>query len=112
MDKDPSNYSWLTYLFIVSFASLGGFVNLLQRYKLAKDRRFSILEVVGEFATSAFSGLLVYYICAHFNIDENLTAAGAGMAGHMGSRLIYMLEHILKDKLGAYFGVELPEDKE
>ena len=106
-DKDPSEYPWYTYLFIITFASLGGFVNLLQRYRLAKERRFSLLEVVGEFATSAFAGLLVYYICTYFKLDENIIAAAAGMAGHMGSRLIHMFEMVLREKAGSYFNLPL-----
>ncbi len=111
IDKDPDQNwlnlpAWLTYLFVVFISSWGGLVNIIQRYRLSKERRFNLIEIVGELTISAFAGMIVYYFCTWIKLDGNLMAGIVGLAGHMGSRVIYMLEQVLKEKFSSFSGVK------
>ena len=114
LDKEPKHewfsFPWLTYFFVIAFSVWGGIVNLIQRYRMAKNRRFSLTESIGELTISAFAGMVVYYICVGIKLHESLMAAFVGIAGHMGSRIIYVLECWLKEKLGGYLGIKNPHE--
>lgn len=112
IDKEPDpswfTLSWLTYLFVIFFSCCGGLVNLIQRYRLAKDRRFSLKDWLGDLFISAFAGMLVYYLCKSIPVNDNLMAGLIGIAGHMGGRLIFMLEFWGKEIIRKKFGLEDP----
>lgn len=66
---------------------------------IAKVRRgelpgWNIMQLIGELATSAFAGLLAFWICGAFGVDPALTAPIAGISGYMGTRFIALLEHL------------------
>lgn len=112
MEEKPKfewlSYPWHTYFFVVFFSVWGGIVNLIQRYRMAKNRRFSLTESIGELTISAFAGMLTYYICEAFKLPEPLMAAFVGISGHMGSRIIYVFESWMKEKLSSYLGITKP----
>ena len=110
IDKDPVDYPWLTYLFVIAFSCWGGIVTLIQRYRLYKERRFSIIEVIGELAISAFAGMLVYYFCTWLGLEGNLRSGLVGVAGHMGSRVIFMIEQAVKAKFKGVAGISGESD--
>ncbi len=80
-------------------------MTLIQRYRLYKERRFSIIEVIGELAISAFAGMLVYYFCTWLGLEGNLRSGLVGIAGHMGSRIIFMIEQGVKSKFKSWAGI-------
>lgn len=112
MDKEPNrdwlNYPWDTWLFMLGFSIWGGLANLVQRYRNSQHRRFSLTEAIGELTISAFAGIVIYNLCDGLGVPRSITAAFVGISGHMGSRLIYVLEHWLKEKLGTYLGIKDP----
>lgn len=79
-------------LWMVGVAMIGGFVSFWQKVKTGKARAFNLMELVGELITSAFCGLLTFWICRRYGVDEYATAAGVGIAGHMGARGIFLAE--------------------
>jgi hypothetical protein len=54
------------------------------------------MSLVGELSTSALAGLLAFYVCEWAEVAPVLTAAFVGVAGHMGTRGIAVLETILQ----------------
>lgn len=50
------------------------------------------MELVGEVLTSAFAGILTFWLCEASDINPLVTAALVGISGHMGSRAIYHME--------------------
>jgi len=66
-----------------------------------KDRRvraWNVAEFAGELATSAFSGVMTFYLCQWSGFSGVLTAALVGISGHMGSRAIYTMEKFFESK--------------
>ena len=98
-DKDPTNLGWVTYLWVVLLSSLGGFVAFWQKLKDGSVRVFNVVEFIGELCTSAFTGILTYYLCEAAHFSAFLTAALVGISGHMGNRALFLIEKFLSDKL-------------
>jgi hypothetical protein len=91
-EKDPSTYTWLTYLWVGGLAIAGGFVNWIQKVKKGDARPFNFPELFGELATSAFTGVITFYLCEWADIPPLLSAVFIGISGHMGSRAIFLAE--------------------
>lgn len=80
------------YGLVLAVALLGGLVSFYAKVKAGTVRAFSLFQMIGELATSAFAGLLAFWICAAFNIGPFWTATIAGIAGHMGAKAIALAE--------------------
>jgi hypothetical protein len=97
-EKDPTSYSLLTYLWVFGLSSLGGFISFINKLKKGHARAFNIAEFMGEIATSAFAGVITFWLCENSNISPLITAALVGVSGHMGSRAILLFEEWLAKK--------------
>ena len=98
MDKDPTSYSLLTYAWVFILAILGGVVNFMRKLQEGHARAFNIIEFIGELVTSAFAGVITFWLCEHAQLPALVTAALVGVSGHAGSRAIFMFEEFLKNK--------------
>ncbi len=111
-EKDPLTYSLLTYVWILLISVWGGLINYYQKIKNGNVARFSIVEFIGELVTSAFAGVMTFYLCEAAGVPSVLTAGLVGIAGHMGSRTIYIFERILQKKLDPYLQQKVKQAKE
>lgn len=91
-EKDPANYPLFTYLWVILISSWGGIVSFHRKMKSGHTRPFNMMELMGEIATSAFVGVVTFWLCEYANIHQTLTAAFVGITGHMGSRALFQLE--------------------
>lgn len=98
MEKDPTSYSLLTYAWVFLLSILGGVVNFMRKLHEGHVRAFNIIEFIGELVTSAFAGIITFWLCEHAQFAPLITAALVGVSGHAGSRAIFMLEEFLKTK--------------
>ncbi len=92
IEKSPETYSILTYAWVIGLSAAGGAVAFIRKYKAGHVRVFNFVEFVGECATSAFAGVMTFYLCEWSNFTSLASAAMVGIAGHMGSRAIANLE--------------------
>ncbi len=88
----PENISLITYGWVFIMSILGGVTAFHQKVKAGAARAWNFTELIGELCTSAFSGVLAFYICTWSGFAPLLTAAIVGISGHMGSRAIFMIE--------------------
>lgn len=100
-EKDPTNYSWITYGWVLLLAAFGGTVNFARKMREGHTRAVNITEFIGEIITSGFAGLLTFWLCEWQNISPLLTAILVGISGHMGSRAIFGMEKMAERR---YFG--------
>jgi len=98
LDKDPTSYSILTYAWVFGLAVLGGLVNFMRKLQEGHARVFNFIEFFGEIVTSAFAGIITFWLCENAGLSPLLTAALVGVSGHMGSRAIFAFEEFLKSK--------------
>jgi hypothetical protein len=99
--KNPLDYSLKQYAMFLGAAVLGGFVSWYSKVRSGVLPATSINHLVGELCTSAFAGLLCFWICEWSGFPQLLTAALTGVMGHMGTRGVTMLEDWATQKLGA-----------
>lgn len=99
-EKDPLNYSVLTYAWVISLSSWGGIVSFYRKMQSGRVRPFNLTEFVGEIVTSGLTGIITFFLCEHGGIDPLLTAALVGVSGHMGSRALSQLEYFLMKRAG------------
>jgi len=94
--KDPMSYPLKTYGFMLFVAVLGGFVSFYAKVRRGEVAGLSLMHLVGEITTSAFAGLLVFWLCEYLNVPQILTAPLVGVSGHMGAKAISLLEDTAK----------------
>jgi len=100
VERDPMNYSFKQYGFILGVALLGGLVSWAAKVRAGALRAWNLMALVGELSTSAFAGLLCFWFCEWQNLDPLLTASLVGVAGHMGTRAIILAERMAERKWG------------
>lgn len=99
LEKDPTAWNLATWVLALAMAMGGGFVNWYAKVKHSHTRAFNLMELVGEIFTSGFVGTGVFMTLDGFGQPMSLCAAGAGVGGHMAARLLFMIEHIVEQKL-------------
>jgi len=100
-DKDPTTYSLITYLWVTGLAAWGGLVNFYRKLKSGETRAFNVAELIGEIATSAFAGLITFWLCEASEINRLLTAALVGISGHMAGQAIHQFERWAQSRFAA-----------
>ena len=100
-EKDPSNYSLITYAWVLALSAAGGAVNFAQKLKIGSVRAFNFTELFGELLTSGFAGLLTFWLCEAADLNKLFSAVLIGISGHMGSRAIFKMEKWAEEKFGS-----------
>lgn len=108
----PFSYHWTTYLWVLGMAISGGMVRHIRRQKYRPYRNGSVWRFVfhlcKEVLISGFVGIITFYVCELKHMPQLATAVILGIAGHMGSSLILILEgfviRFMKNQLNAAAG--------
>lgn len=91
--------SLITFVMLMVLAMWGGLANYIYRIKSGAVQMFSFIELLGEWVISGFSGVMVYLLATHYNVEPLLVAAMVGIAGHAGARTIFFIERMSARKL-------------
>ncbi|MNY43091.1 hypothetical protein D3C86_1780270 [compost metagenome] len=107
--KDPTSYSWVTYLWVFGLSLWGGTVRFLNQIKHGEYglKRAFVLWAAGA-CTSIFVGVLTFYICEATKTSQLWTAVFVALAGHMGAEGIRMMQTGLASRLAMIFGRSVP----
>lgn len=100
MNQDPLDYPVRQYGFILAVALLGGLVSYIAKIRKGEIASHNVTQLVGELATSAFAGLLAFWVCAYLGTPGPLMACLVGVSGHMGTRAISMFEEWASKRFG------------
>lgn len=84
------------YIWYIVVAVIGSSVSYLGQIR-SGDKEFSLIEMIGEWFTSGFVGLITAYAGVALDLSFPLIAALCGITGHMGGRAIYMAEGAVKN---------------
>lgn len=98
----------LTYAWVFGLAMLGGAASFVRRVRSGQAKYSNIIELIGELVVSAFAGLVTFFLCRSAGFDEMITAAFIAISGHMGTRIIFLIEAKLVKKLGLDNQCEMP----
>lgn len=91
-DRDPLEYSLREYGLVLALALLGGIVSFYAKVRAGQVAAWNVMHFVGELATSAFAGLLTFWLCESAGAPKLVTICMVGIAGHMGARAISAFE--------------------
>lgn len=97
-EVDPTTWPRETWLLALGMACGGGIINWLSRLKQGTTRKFNVIELLGEVFTSGFIGVGAFMVIESLGQPIGLCAAGAGLAGHMGTRLLFLIEKTLESR--------------
>lgn len=106
-EKDPANWTALTWVLAFLMPICGGIVNWYSRVRSGHTRVFNIVELIGEIFTSGFVGFAVFLAMSSLEQPTGLSAAAAGIGGHMATRLLFAVERAgerIIDSWGDRFG--------
>ncbi len=95
LDKDPTSYSYITYVWVFAISIWGGLVNFIQKTKVKKPFTFNIAELIGELVISTGVGLVTFYLCEAAELSQLLSACFIAISSHMGTRAIFLFEEKL-----------------
>lgn len=99
LEKDPTTYAAITYLWVIALSAWGGVVSFFAKVKKGDARACNFVELIGEIFTAGFAGVLTFWLAEAANFNQLITAALVGISGHMGSRAIYAMEVWATSKL-------------
>jgi hypothetical protein len=94
--KDPLGYPLKTYGLMLLMAIFGGFVSWYGKVVRNELPVASLFHLIGELATSAFAGMMMFFLCEWAGSPTLLTVALVSMSGHMGAKLLGWGEEKLK----------------
>lgn len=97
-DKDPLEYPLKQYGLVLAMALLGGIVSFYGKVRAGQVAAWNLMHLVGELATSAFAGLMCFWMAEAAGLSSLVTACLVGIAGHMGARAIDIFEKWAADK--------------
>lgn len=95
-EKDPTNYGWLTYAWVILLAVAGGVVSFSRKMRDGVVRAFNLTEFLGEIFTSGVVGVLTFFLCEWSGVPPLLSAVFIAVSGHMGSRVMFGLEKMFE----------------
>ncbi|NTV10480.1 MAG: hypothetical protein HGA47_06860 [Zoogloea sp.] len=98
-EKDPTTWSLATWALAICMSFGGGLVNWYGRMRRGHVRAFNLIELAGEIFTSGFVGLGAFMALSGLDWPTGLCAAAAGTAGHMSTRLLFVLERWFESRL-------------
>ena len=98
-EKDPTTWAVATGLLAAGMAFGGGLVSFYHRVRLRHKKTFTVFELVGEILTSGFVGLGVFMLLSALDQPMGVCASGAGVGGHMATRLLFLAEQFIAGKL-------------
>lgn len=97
-ERHDLGLDWESAVFL--FVGLwGGFCHYVGGVR-SGSRRLSLFEVAGDLTYSGFAAVMAAAVSHHFGLSYWPTIVVCGMAGHMGSRSIFLLERALKKRFG------------
>lgn len=102
--KGPLDYSLKQYGLTLAIALLGGLVSWLTKVRKGDASPWNVMQLVGELCTSAFAGLMAFWLCEWSGAPPLLSAALTGIAGHMGTRAISTFEEFAAKRFGVKEG--------
>lgn len=105
--KNPLDYTLGQYAFTLGLALFAGLVSWVGKVRAGTIRAWYLMSLVGELSTSALAGLICFWFCEWRDFDPMVTAPLVGIAGHMGTRAIFLMEKAGERMAAKYWGVSV-----
>lgn len=100
-EKDPTTWSLATWILAIGMSFAGGAINWYAKVRAGHARAFNFVELVGEMFTAGVVGLGAFMAAQGMGQSEGVSAAVAGIAGHMATRLLFAVERYAEKRIKA-----------
>ncbi len=94
-----SSYGTATWLWVIGLSLTGGAASFYQKIRKGAVRPLNLIELVGEIFTSGFVGVVTFLLCEGAGFSPIQSAPIIAISGHMGSRAIFLMEHMFAQRL-------------
>lgn len=112
--KDPGDYSLFQYLLFALIGAWGGILARLHMLMGGKQQVTvlrTLMMLTVDVMTSGSCGVVVFWLGEAFGLPLLVSAALAGVCGHMGSRFLFLLERLVILKVSTKIQPPACEDK-
>lgn len=104
LPPDQFDFDLRRYGFMLAVALLGGVASWVAKVRRGEAAPWNVMHLIGELATSAFAGLLCFWICQASGMSLSWTVPLVAISGHMGIRAIAVFEQWAERKWGQISG--------
>ena len=96
-NSDPTTWPAITWVIALIMSLSGGLINWISHK--AGQSPFKIFEFLGELFTSGFVGIGLFMLVDSLGQPIGLSAASAGIGGHMATRFLFLVERAIEARL-------------
>ena len=101
-NNNPTTWGAATWLLAFGMSIAGGIVNFYAKVRSGHTRAFNLIELAGEIFIAGFVGLGAFMALTSLNQPLGVAAVSAGIGGHMGTRLLFLVENWLEHRFPQY----------
>jgi hypothetical protein len=97
-EKDPLNYSWITYAWVLGVSIWAGVVSYIRKMQRSGRSVPFVQWVFGlaaECTIAGFVGLITFWTCEATGVPAPYSAVCIAVTAHMGSRALLMGERVV-----------------
>lgn len=98
-DKNPIDWPKDVWIFAVLIAVVGSIISVVNKLRKPRTNPYCFVEMMCEMITSSAVGVVAFMAIYSFDVPMGAAYAGGCMAGHMGTRLIFLFENYITRKL-------------
>lgn len=100
IEKDPTSYGLMTYVWVVGVALLGGLLSFLRKLNAGDKPAATVSGFLLELLAAVLAGVATFWLLESMRVDPLLTAAMVAISGNMGGRSLTLLERAWKQRIG------------
>lgn len=115
-EKNPENWSIVTWLLTLGFATLGGFAGWFRRMKSGQHEPFQLKSLIGELVIAWLLGIATVMAAIAWGMEPGYAYGLGGLCGHLGAKGLDRVEKLfeaymksLTEKVGGKTEADGPE---
>ena len=85
---------------VTAYMLLSAFGDLVRQLYIADKAAVKIAGYISNCVVAAFIGLMIFFVTEHFEFNQNLAYAAAGICGWIGPQLLDRLSGLVLDLAG------------
>ncbi len=91
--------NYIEALISIVLATFGGLVKRMTELEKTPDKRAPLQYYLAGSLMSAFVGIVAYFICKYFDVQQLLVFGLTALAGYIGIPVLDLLSNIAKKKI-------------
>lgn len=93
LDKDPSAFSLITYLWVTALSMFGGLITAWKTWLDSERRTYTISHFFLDIASSSLAGLITFWLANAAELNQLIITVLVAISGTMGARAIFEMQY-------------------